>query len=149
MIGSASKVLASSLVVFVACVSALNYPDFPGIEIAESDCFQDDFFVFVHALVDFNGANTACQEYLSGTLARIETQEVFNFVDIFVDSESGDGETFWIGLKDQVQISGNGNSTKRFEYVDGFSNNSFYQEPFEFPWGEDQPNDSGNETCVV
>ena len=52
-----------------------------------------------------------------------------------------------LGLED---VNGNGGTDPtRFTYVDGTTDQTFYRDEGEFPWGHDQPNNLGGDQDYV
>lgn len=111
-----------------------------------SDCFNDDFEIFViDGEFTFNDANRTCVEN-EGSLLSIQNRNEFDLIETFLTQTELFNETFaYIDLR-----RGSFTDPLQFNYVDGsLENKSFFEFRRTFPWADDQPNNvGGNQECV-
>ena len=115
-------------------------------------CFEDlevEFKVVVEPKLSFDDAISACERD-DRTLACIRSASEF-FGVILVGNTLGDlrGQgVFWVGVKTKQDTAPN--TPNNYEFIDGFSNSSFFQESQGiFPWREGVPSIIPDHRCVV
>lgn len=126
--------------------------------VVASSCFKasNTEYFFISDLKTFLEASEDCRAR-KGILAKITNQKEHDFVsDLF--SQTTIERNYYIGLVDQNFTTDGFPEANfrmkavqdlkadRFTYVDGDTNNSFYQKSNAFPWLFDEPSDDGD--CV-
>lgn len=103
---------------------------------------------FVDQKVTFDQAVSFCEQQ-DATLARVSTASEYVFVATHMVTLGGD-KPFWIGLRANSLVTDE-SDPRRFEYIDGFEDSSFYATPSQFPWKNRRPdgdNSSARADCV-
>ena len=116
--------------------------------------FENDYSKGVHGI---NKAQDVCAEFTADPIpARISSREEFIDAQILIEEVANirldKTRLIWLGIVDSTPLSEVDKGSKRFEFMDGFSDKSYlHSAQGEEPWrsGRPRPLEEGNRRCVV